>query len=86
LGLNLSHGLPHLFRAVIEGICFGSKTVLDGEMANAGFSVNEMTVGGGGYLIETFGCRFTPDTTGLPINVPEGERGPRLWVRPFSRQ
>jgi ribulose kinase len=29
VGLTLGHGLPHLFRAVIEGICFGTKSILE---------------------------------------------------------
>ena len=28
VGLTLAHGLPHLFRAAIEGICFGSRAIL----------------------------------------------------------
>ena len=29
VGLTLAHGMPHLFRAAIEGICFGSRAIFD---------------------------------------------------------
>jgi ribulose kinase len=76
IGLTLSHGLPHLFRAVIEGICFGSKTILD-QMAQAGFIVNEMMVGGGATSSDLW-LQIHADTTGLPVNVPEVSAAPSL--------
>jgi ribulokinase len=76
VGLTLSHGLPHLFRAVIEGICFGSKTILD-QMAQAGFLVNEITVGGGATSSDLW-LQIHADTAGLPINVPEVSAAPSL--------
>ena len=45
-GLSLSHGRAHIFRAMIEGICFGTRTILDA-MSAAGLRVDEMVVGGG---------------------------------------
>jgi len=76
IGLTLSHGLPHLFRAVIEGICFGSKIILD-QMAQAGFIANEITVGGGATASDLW-LQIHADTTGLPISVPEVSAAPSL--------
>ena len=65
VGLTLSHGLPHLFRAVIEGICFGTKTILD-QMAQAGFGPSEITVGAA-LRHPISGCKFTPIPQGSPL-------------------
>src|SRR5207248_489023 len=46
VGLSLGHGRAHIFRAMIEGICFGTRSILD-SMSAAGLRVDEMVVGGG---------------------------------------
>jgi ribulokinase len=76
VGLTLSHQLPHIFRAVIESICFGSKLILD-RMAQAGFLVSEITVGGGATASELW-LQIHADTSGLPVKVPEVTAAPSL--------
>jgi ribulose kinase len=76
IGLTLGHDLPHLFRAVIEGICFGTKAILD-RMADAGFNAQELTVGGGASSSELW-LQIHADTAGLPVNVPQTTAAPSL--------
>jgi len=76
VGLTLGHGLPHLFRAVIEGICFGTKAILD-RMADTGFIPKELTVGGGATSSDLW-LQIHADTSGLPVSVPEVSAAPSL--------
>ena len=69
VGLTLAHTLPHLFRAAIEGICFGTRAILD-RMAEAGFQGREIVVGGGAARSELW-LQIHADTAGLPVRVPE---------------
>ena len=69
VGLTLAHGLPHLFRAAIEGICFGTRAILD-RMAEAGFQGREIVIGGGAARSELW-LQIHADTAGLPVRVPD---------------
>jgi ribulokinase len=46
VGLSLSHRRAHVFRAMMEGIAFGTRAVLD-RMAAAGLPIDEIVIGGG---------------------------------------
>lgn len=76
VGLTLAHGLPHLFRAAIEGICFGSRAIFD-TMRKAGFTATEITVGGGAAQSNLW-LQIHADTSGLPVAVPENAEAPLL--------
>ncbi len=69
VGLTLAHGMPHLFRAAVEGICFGTRAILD-RMAEAGFEAREITVGGGAAKSDLW-LQIHADTAGLPVRVPD---------------
>lgn len=69
VGLTLAHGMPHLFRAAIEGICLGTRAILD-RMAEAGFHATEIVVGGGAARSELW-LQIHADTAGLPVRVPD---------------
>jgi ribulose kinase len=76
VGLTLAHGMPHLFRAAIEGICFGTRAILDG-MTGAGFSATEITIGGGATASELW-LQIHADTAGIPVSVPAASEAPSL--------
>jgi len=82
VGLTLGHGLPHLFRAIIEGICFGTKAILE-RMAQAGFTANELTIGGGATASDLW-LQIHADTTGVPVNVPQVSAAPSLGAAIFA--
>lgn len=69
VGLTLAHGMPHLFRAAIEGICFGTRAILD-RMAEAGFQGQEIVIGGGAARSELW-LQIHADTAGLPVRIPD---------------
>ncbi len=76
VGLTLAHGMPHLFRAAIEGICFGTRAILD-RMAEAGFEGREIVIGGGAAKSELW-LQIHADTAGLPVVVPDAIDAPLL--------
>ncbi len=76
VGLTLAHGPEHVFRAVIEGISFGTRAILD-EMAAAGFRAAELTVGGGATASELW-LQIHADTAGIPVCVPASSAAPSV--------
>jgi ribulokinase len=67
VGLSLSHTRAHVFRAMIESISLGTRTILDA-MAAAGVSVREMTVGGGAVRSPLW-LQIHADTANVPVRV-----------------
>lgn len=74
LGLTLAHEKHHLFRAIIEGICFGTKAILDA-FARAGYEATEITAGGGAAASDLW-LQIHADTSGLPLRVPASPDAP----------
>jgi ribulose kinase len=66
-GLSLSHTRAHVFRAMMEGIAYGTRTILD-TMAAAGVHAREMTVGGGASRSPLW-LQIHADTAGVPVKV-----------------
>lgn len=76
VGLSLSHGRAHLFRAMIEGICLGTRTILDA-MADAGVRPHELVVGGGAARSPLW-LQIHADTARLPVRVARAANPPAL--------
>jgi ribulose kinase len=76
VGLTLAHGVPHLFRAAIEGICFGTRAILD-LMAEAGLRGSEIVIGGGAARSNLW-LQIHADTAGLPVRAPAAADAPLL--------
>jgi ribulose kinase len=75
-GLSLHHTAAHLFRAMLEGIGFGTRAILD-RMAQAGCGAAEITAGGGATRSALW-LQIHADTSGLPVVVPEVAEAPSL--------
>lgn len=76
VGLTLAHEPHHIFRAVMEGIGFGTRAILDA-MADAGYSSREITVGGGAGASPLW-LQIHADTAGLPVVVPASRDAPSV--------
>ena len=74
IGLTLGHELHHVFRAVMEGIGFGTRAILDAFKA-AGYTGLEMTVGGGATASDIW-LQIHADTAGIPVLVPASPDAP----------
>ncbi len=74
LGLTLAHEKHHIFRAIMEGIGFGTRAILDA-FKRAGYASDEMTVGGGASASDLW-MQIHADTSGLPIRIPASPDAP----------
>ncbi|MEO1989206.1 MAG: FGGY-family carbohydrate kinase [Martelella sp.] len=74
VGLTLGHDMHHIFRAVMEGIGFGTRAILDAFRA-AGYSGEEMTVGGGAAASDLW-LQIHADTAGIPVSIPASADAP----------
>ena len=76
IGLTLAHEPHHVFRAIMEGIGFGTRLILD-TMAEAGYRSEEITVGGGASASPLW-LQIHADTAGLPVAVPASRDAPSV--------
>ncbi|MFB3819515.1 MAG: ribulokinase [Candidatus Methylomirabilales bacterium] len=82
LGLTLKHGLPHLLRAVYEGICFGTRQILE-DMTAHGFKLERIYAGGGGANSRLW-TQIQADVLGQPLRLPRDKEtmalGAAIWA------
>ena len=74
VGLTLAHEPHHVFRAIMEGIGFGTRAILDAFRAG-GYVSSEITVGGGATSSPLW-MQIHADTTGLPVHIPASPDAP----------
>ncbi len=75
-GLTLKHGREHIFRAIMEGIAYGTDHVLQTFKEN-GFSADEIYVAGGATNNNLF-LQIHADVSNVAVNIPEVAQGPSL--------
>jgi ribulose kinase len=78
-GLSLSHGPGHVFRAILEGICYGTEHVFR-TMREHGFEPKE-TVAAGGPTRSELWMQMHADVSNLPSPSPAWARAPCLGPR-----
>ncbi|WP_207483075.1 FGGY-family carbohydrate kinase [Arenibaculum pallidiluteum] len=64
-GLTLAHTPAHVFRAIVEGICMGTRLILD-TMAAGGFRAERITVAGGATNSPLW-LQIHADVAGVPL-------------------
>jgi FGGY-family pentulose kinase len=74
VGLTLAHEPHHVFRAMVEGIGFGTRAILDAFRAG-GYASTEMTVGGGATASPLW-MQIHADTAGIPVRIPASPDAP----------
>lgn len=74
VGLTLAHEPQHIFRAIMEGIGFGTRAILDAFKAG-GYASTEITVGGGATASALW-MQIHADTAGLPVRIPASADAP----------
>lgn len=75
-GLSLGHGLGHIFRAIIEGICFGTEDIL--ETLRARDVVPTLNVVSGGPARSELWMQLHADVSNVPIGYTRVREGPVL--------
>jgi FGGY-family pentulose kinase len=76
MGLTLRHGPEHIFRAVMEGIAFGTELIFK-TMRNAGFEPQHVVIAGGATRSDLF-MQIHADVSGIPIHLTEVGDAPAL--------
>ncbi len=67
-GLTLSHTTAHIYRAILEGIAYGTEVILS-KMQDKGVYINEI-VACGGAAKSDFWMQIHADVIGKPISIP----------------
>ncbi|MEZ4709569.1 MAG: FGGY family carbohydrate kinase [Caldilineaceae bacterium] len=75
-GLSLKHTTGHLFRAIMEGVAYGTEHILR-VMRSNGFAVQEM-VAAGGPTKSALWMQIHADVSNAPINFTKVADGPAL--------
>lgn len=75
-GLSLNHGQGHLFRAMMEGVAYGTENVFR-SFRDSGYTVDEIYMGGGTTNSELF-MQIHADVSNVIVNVPEDPQSPAL--------
>ena len=76
IGLTLSHTRAHIWRALMEGVCFGTRACIEG-LAKAGHASDEIIIAGGATRSPLW-LQMHADVTGLPVVVCENGDAPLL--------
>ncbi|MFT0848363.1 FGGY family carbohydrate kinase [Actinomycetaceae bacterium L2_0104] len=76
MGLTLSHNENHLYRAVLESVCFGTRTIFD-TFREKGLDPTTVMVSGGPTKSE-FWMQMHADVTGVPMSLPSNTEGPLM--------
>jgi ribulose kinase len=75
-GLSLSHGPGHLFRAILEGVCFGTEQILR-TLRRHDFELRSIVVAGGTTRSDLW-TQMHADVSNAPISVTRETEGPAL--------
>lgn len=75
-GLSLGHTQAHIFRAIMEGVAYGTENVFQ-SFRNAGYAVDEIYMGGGTTNSDLF-MQIHADVSNVVVNVPKNPQSPTL--------
>lgn len=75
-GLSLSHRPEHIFRAIMEGVAYGTEFIFQ-TFREANYEVSEIFACGGATRSQLW-MQIHSDVSGLPIQIPEVQDAPLL--------
>ena len=75
-GLSLKHGRGHIFRAIIEGVAFGTEAIFKAMRAN-GYVPDEFRICGGATRSDLW-MQIHADVSGIPLTLTEVADAPAL--------
>jgi FGGY-family pentulose kinase len=75
-GLSLSHGPGHLFRAILEGICYGTEDILR-NLRQHGFEPRAVAASGRPIRSQLW-MQLHADISNVPVSIPREPEGPVL--------
>ncbi|WP_276352150.1 FGGY-family carbohydrate kinase [Cohnella caldifontis] len=75
-GMSLHHTRAHMYRALMEGIAYGTENLL-AQFRDNGFPIREINVAGGTANSDVF-LQIHADVSNVAVNVPEDHQAPCL--------
>jgi len=75
-GLTLRHGPAHIFRAIIEGVCYGTELIFE-QLRGNGFTPREIVICGGATRSDLW-LRTHADVSGVPLSLTAVADAPSL--------
>jgi ribulose kinase len=75
-GLSLRHGTGHLFRAILEGICYGTELILT-TLRRHDFELRSIVAAGGATRSELW-MQLHADVSNVPISITRETESPAL--------
>jgi FGGY-family pentulose kinase len=75
-GLSLRHGPGHLFRAILEGICFGTELIFR-TLRRHDFELRSIVAAGGATRSDLW-MQLHADVADVPVSIPREPEGPVL--------
>ncbi len=75
-GLSLNHTPAHMYRAIIESICYGTEAIIE-IFRQANFDLSEIVISGGAVKSRLW-MQAHADISNIPITVPKVTEGPCL--------
>jgi FGGY-family pentulose kinase len=75
-GLSLRHGPGHLFRAILEGICFGTELIFR-TLRRHDFELRSIVAAGGATRSDLW-MQLHADISNVPVSIPREPEGPVL--------
>lgn len=83
VNLNLGTKAPHIFRALVEAICFGSKKIVD-RFQNEGIEIKKVVGIGGVAKKSPFIMQTLANVLNVPIRVATSEQAPALGAAMYA--
>ncbi len=81
--LNLGTEAPHIFRALVEAICFGSKKIVE-RFESEGIKINEIVGIGGVAKKSPFVMQTLATILNMPIKIANSEQAPALGAAMYA--
>src|SRR5690606_191538 len=83
VNLSLGTEAPHIFRALVEAICFGSKKIVD-RFQEEGVQIKSVVGIGGVAKKSPFIMQTLADVLNMPIKVAVSEQAPALGAAMYA--
>jgi len=76
IGLTLAHNRAHVWRSILEAVCFGTRACIEG-LSNAGHRTDSIIIAGGATK-SLFWLQMHADVTGIPVITCQNTDAPLL--------
>lgn len=83
VNLNLSTQAPHIFKALVESICFGSKMIVD-RFREEGIQIDQVVGIGGVAKKSSYIMQTLADVLNMPIKIVNSEQAPALGAAMYA--